>query len=182
MNMLPRPLIVAAVGIACCLSSCAIPSFKELKPRTDSPVKPPMPPKSAAAKNDPAPHVSFALRGFAFNGVWGGKLGYRSTVPYRAKITLWGAGPDEIAELYFYDKCVPGNPDSTQPNYQDETNKLRPYYVLNFPLTTLGPILEQLRNTPAKLTLNYYDGEWAIVATAGESVMIPEPPSKTLRR
>ena len=72
---------------------------------------------------------------------------------------------------------MPENPGSNHPNFQpgDKEGKY-PYYVLSFPMTTLGPILEQLRRSPVKLSLNYYDGEWAIFAEPTESVVSPVPP------
>ncbi len=131
---------------------------------------------------DLPPNPAILLSGFALNQVWGGKYGHGD---FRAKITLFGSAPGLVAELYFKDsiESVPVNLDSW--NLTFPSSRAQPggykggYFVLYFPMSTLGPILEQLRHSPLPLRLDYYEKEWSIVSEPTESARFPNKPTRT---
>ena len=179
----PRLAVIAA--LACCLSSCATPSLQERPSAARTPRQTKHSsaaiPKSTA-KSD---YLDFPipLKAFSLDAIYGGKTGFPRLGHYRAKLTLYGASDApsialrHVAELYFYDEPeqVPDNPlpGDYRETYSLPGNHRETYYVLNFPMVTLGPILEQLRHSTVKLQLNWERTHWYIGTTPTEAVRNP---------
>ncbi len=108
--------------------------------------------------------VQFPIRCYQFRSIWGGKVGYLGN--FRALISVWSKESGPVAELYFHDsENLPDNPDP-----QDQT-KTKPYQI-HYPMSTLEPILHELRlsRNPLYLVYDYPASEcqWAVAAEGGE--------------
>ena len=118
------------------------------------------------ATPDPRWHA-FQLHTFQMNHVWAsaGRTGANGEV-YRAKITIWSFDQNDapIAELYFHDL----GHDVSNPDFKDAP---RPYQ-LHFPMSSIGPILQALRNANEPVYLYYFENQWAIGIAAPEPIGI----------
>ena len=116
---------------------------------------------AASHAKDTIPPVHFSSY---YLEIYGGKTGYHTGEPNRVKLTLLRQGVGDVAEIYFYDKVSNVPPTSTA--------LTDGHYVLRFPMSTLGPILQQLRFSQGRLSLEFIDGEWCI-RSAGEPIVHP---------
>ena len=112
--------------------------------------------------------------------IYGGEIGFHTGEPFRAKLTLQRSG-GIAAEIYFYDKVGKIPATSTELTYPNPPSRIGGYCVLRFPMSTLGPILQQLRFSRGTLTLCYVGTEWFIRST-DEPIVHPmttgTPPKK----
>ena len=118
---------------------------------------------AASHAKDTIPPVNFSSY---YLDIYGGEIGSHTGEPFRAKLTLLRKGVGDVAEIYFYDKV--GKIPVTSTALTDG------HYVLRFPMSTLGPILQQLRFSRSILTLYYEGTEWFLQSAPSEFVVKPE--------
>lgn len=162
MSLLSRPTLWLAALAALAIASCKPPP--ESVKVTEIVDGPPDLVKLLAA--NPA-NRAFQLRAFHLNHIWAGTEGQPDPAGnYRAKITVWDYSddPSAVAELYFHDGGPQPLPASASP-----INTKRPYQ-LHFPISTIGPMLNTLRNTNEPIFVYYFNGRWAVGNYVAEPV------------